>query len=94
MIFELYSRQKFSGDLGRQKVEVYQKKLVELVNQEPMLRAVQAFKQEAGDLGLEGKYIAQYVTKQQALDRGERADWRDARKIQVEEKCREDEVQI
>ena len=51
-----------------------------------MLRSVQVLKQEAEDLGLEGQDIAQYVKQQQALDREEKAAWRDAQNMQAEEK--------
>ena len=41
-------------------------------------------KQEAENIGLQGKDIAEYVTRQQTLDREERAAWRDTQKRQVE----------
>ena len=41
-------------------------------------------KQEAEDIGLQGKDIAEYVTRQQMLDREQRAAWRDTQKRQVE----------
>ena len=41
-------------------------------------------KQEAEDIGLQGKDITEYVTRQQTLDREERAAWREAHKRQVE----------
>ena len=40
---------------------------------EPTLRSAQVLKQEAEDIGLQGKDIAEYVTRQQNLDREERA---------------------
>ena len=51
---------------------------------EPTLRSMQVLKQEAEDNGLQGKDIAEYVTRQQTLDREERAAWREAQKRQVE----------
>ena len=33
---------------------------------------------------LQGKYIAEYVTRQQTLDREERAAWRDTQKMQAQ----------
>ena len=51
---------------------------------EPTLRTVQVLKQEAEEIGLQGKDIAEYVREQQALDRQERVDWREAQKRQVE----------
>ena len=62
-----------------------------------------SFKQEAEDIGLQGKDIAEYVTRQQTLDREERAAWREAQKrqveirmaeLQVEDKKRADEIRI
>ena len=51
---------------------------------EPTLRSTQVLKQEAEDIGLQGKDIAEYVTRQQTLDREERAAWREAQKMQVQ----------
>ena len=51
---------------------------------EPTLRSTQVLKQEAEDIGLQGKDIAQYVKEQQALDREERAALREAQERQVE----------
>ena len=39
---------------------------------EPLLRPTQALKQEAEELGCQGKKIAKYVKQEQALDREER----------------------
>ena len=70
---------------------------------EPTLRSTQVLKQEAEDIGLQGKDIAEYVTRQQTLDREEWAAWREAQKRQVEilmaelhaeDKKRADEIQI
>ena len=49
---------------------------------EPTLRSAQVLnlKQEAEDIGFEGKDILEYVKEQQKLDREERAAWREDRK--------------
>ena len=64
---------------------------------EPTLRSAQVLKQEAEDLGFEGKEILDYVKEQQKLDREERAAWREEKKradeLQAEEKKRADELQ-
>ena len=62
---------------------------------EPTLRSAQVLKQEAEDIGLRGKDIAEYVTRQQTLDREERAEWRNIRmaELQAEDKKRADELQ-
>ena len=65
-----------------------------MANAESTLRSTQVLKQEAEDIGLQGKDIAEYVREQQALDRQERADWRDAQKFYVEEKKRADEIRL
>ena len=39
---------------------------------EPTLRSTQVLKQEAEEIGLQGKEIAEYVREQQALDREEK----------------------
>ena len=51
---------------------------------EPTLRTAKVLKQEAEEIGLQGKDIAEYVREQQALDREERAAWREPQKRQVE----------
>ena len=51
---------------------------------EPTLRSTQVLKEEAEDIGLQGKDIAEYVARQQTLNREERAAWRDTQKRQVE----------
>ena len=74
---------------------------------EPILRSAQVLKQEAEEIGFEGKDILEYVKEQQKLDREERAAWREAQKMQAqadvelakiraeaEEKRRADEIQI
>ena len=43
---------------------------------EPLLRSIQVRKQEAEELGYQGKEVADYVKQEQALDREERAAWR------------------
>ena len=50
----------------------------------PTLRSIQDLKQEAENIGLQGKDIAEYVTRQQTLDREERSAWRDTKKRQIE----------
>ena len=61
---------------------------------EPILRSAQVLKQEAEDIGFEGKDIVEYVKEQQKLDREERAAWREERKRadEAEEKRRADEI--
>ena len=63
---------------------------------EPTLRSAQVLKQEAEDIGLQGKDIAEYVTRQQTLDREERAEWRNIRmaELQAEDKKRANESHI
>ena len=61
---------------------------------EPTLRLTQVLKQEAEDIGLQGKDIAEYVTRQQTLDREKRAAWRVAQKFHAEEKKRADEIRM
>ena len=62
---------------------------------EPTLRSAQVLKQEADDLGFEGKVILDYVKEQQKLDREERAEWRKIwmAELQAEDKKRADELQ-
>ena len=55
---------------------------------EPTLRSTQVFKQEAEELGLQGKEIAAYVREQQ-----ERVAWREAQKRQVEIRMAELQVE-
>ena len=74
---------------------------------EPTLRSAQVLKQEAEEIGFEGKDILEYVNEQQKLDREERAAWREAQKMQAqadvelakiraeaEEKRRADEIKV
>ena len=63
---------------------------------EPTLRSAQVLKQEAEDLGFEGKEILDYVKDQQKLDREERAEWRKIwmAELQGEDKKRADEIRI
>ena len=60
---------------------------------EPTLRSTQVLKQEAEEIGLQGKEIAEYVREQQALDREERVAWREAQKRQVEIRMAELQVE-
>ena len=61
---------------------------------EPTLRSAQVLKQEAEEIGFEGKDILEYIKEQQKLDREERAAWRNIRmaELQAEEKKRADEL--
>ena len=65
---------------------------------EPSQRSAQVLKQEAEDLGYEGKDILEYVKEQQKLDRKERAAWRNIRmaelQTEAEEKKSADEIKI
>ena len=63
---------------------------------EPVLRSAQVLKQEAEEIGFEGKGILEYVKEQQKLDREERAAWREDRKRadEAEEKKRADEIRF
>ena len=60
---------------------------------EPTLRSAQVLKQEAEDLGFDGKELLDYVKEQQKMDREDRAEWRKIRmaELQAEEKKRADE---
>ena len=55
-------------------------------SQDPILRSVQVLKHETEDMGLQGKWIAEFVKQHQALDREERAAWRDAQIMQAKQK--------
>ena len=55
-----------------------------ITKMEPILRSAQALKQEAEDIGFEGKDILEYVKEQQKLDREERAAWRETQKMQAQ----------
>ena len=59
---------------------------------EPVLRSAQVLKQEAEEIGFEGKDILEYIKEK--LDREERAAWRNIRmaELQAEEKKRADEL--
>ena len=63
---------------------------------EPTLRSAQILKQEAEDLGFQGKEILDYVKEQQKFDREERAEWRKIRmaELQAEDKKRADEIHM
>ena len=62
---------------------------------EPTLRSTHLLKQEAEEIGLQGKDIAEYVTRQQTLDREDSAR-RDAQKqkLHAEEKERADKIRV
>ena len=64
--------------------EAFQHFSAESTKMEPLLRSTQALKQEAEELGYQGKEIAEYVKKEQALDREKRAAWRDTQKMQAQ----------
>ena len=51
-------------------------------------------KEEAENIGLQGKDIAEYVTRQQTLDREEREAWRDTQKKQGEYKKMQAQAQV
>ena len=55
---------------------------------EPTLRTAQLLKQEAEELGFEGKELLDYVKEQPKVDRKDRAEWRKIRmaESQAEEK--------
>ena len=61
---------------------------------EPTLRSTQVLKQEAEDICLQGKDIVEYVTRQQTLDREERAAWRDTQKRQAEDKKMQAQAEV
>ena len=63
--------------------EVFQHLSAESAKMEPVLRSDQVLKQEAEEIGLQGKDIAEYA-RQQTLDREERAAWRDTQKMQAQ----------
>ena len=69
----------------------------EIRKMEPTLRSAQVLKQEAEEIGLEGKDIPDYVKRHQALDREQKAAWRNLlmAKIQAdaEKEKREEEIQ-
>ena len=50
---------------------------------EPILRSTQILKQEAEGIGIQ-EDIVEYVTRQQTLDREEKAAWREAQKMQAQ----------
>ena len=56
---------------------------------EPTLRSAQVLKQEAEDLGYEGKEIMEYVKEQQKFDREERAAWRNIRMTELQTEAEE-----
>ena len=51
---------------------------------EPILRSVKVLKQDAEEIGYEGKEVLEYVKQQHALDREESSDWRDTQKMQAQ----------
>ena len=77
-------------------IEVFQHYSAEITRMEPILRSAQVLKQEAEDIGFEGKEILEYIKEQQKLDREGRAAWREERKRadEAEEKRRADEIRF
>ena len=63
---------------------------------EPILRSAQVLKQEADDIGYEGKDILDYMKEQQKLDREERAAWRNIQmaELQAEDNKMVDEIHM
>ena len=59
---------------------------MESTKMEPTFRSTQVLKEEAEDIGLQGKDIVEYLTRQQTLGREERMAWRDIQKRQAEDK--------
>ena len=50
--------------------------------------------EEAEDIGLTGKEVAEYVREQQTLGREERAAWRDTQKRQAEDKKMQAQAEV
>ena len=63
--------------------EVFQHSSAEIMKMEPTLRSAQVLKQEAEEIGLDGKDIPHYVKRPQALDREERAAWRNLQMAKI-----------
>ena len=61
---------------------------------EPTLKSTQVLKEEAEDIGLMGKEVAEYVREQQTLDREERAAWRDSQIRQAEDKKMQAQAEV
>ena len=61
---------------------------------EPTLRSTQVLQEEAEDIGLTGKEVAEYVREQQTLDREERSAWRDTQKRQTEDKRMQAQAEV
>ena len=78
--------------------EVFQHLSAKSSKMEPVLRSAQVLKQEAEEIGLEGNNIPDYVKRHQALDREDRATWRNLQlaKIQAdaEKEKRSEEIQM
>ena len=76
--------------MGRSFPEVFQHFTAESMKVEPILRSAQVLMKEAEEeTGLQAKDIADYVRQEQALDREERAAWRDAQKVQADSRMSE-----
>ena len=75
--------------------QVFQAFLAEIPKMEPILRLAQVLKQDAEGLGYQGKEVAEYLKREQALEREKLGE---TQKMQVqadaEEKRRADEIKI
>ena len=78
--------------------EVFKYLSAESIKMEPTLRTAKVLKQEAEDLGYEGKEVLEYVKEHQKLNREERAAWRNIQmaelQAEAEEKKRADDIKI
>ena len=61
---------------------------------EPILRSVQVLNQDAEEIVYEGKEVAEYVKRHQAVDRENRAAWTDAQRIHTEKEKKADVIQM
>ena len=57
---------------------------------EPILGSAQVLKQEAEKLGYENKDIAEYVKQHQALDREDRAAWKNLWMAEIQAEAEEE----
>ena len=64
--------------------EAFQHLSEESTKLEPTLRSAQVLKQEAEEIGLEGKDIPDYVKEHQKMDREDRAAWRNIQMAEIE----------
>ena len=75
----------------QQWAEALQHFSAESMEMPPIVKSSQFLKQEAEEIGYEEKEVAKYLKQRQALDREEKAAWRDAQKLYAEERKRADE---